>query len=464
MHIYVCIYKGEHSQDPREAVNLINGINFTRNDLHVWLAPQGCMTQDNRSQNNGNKDLIASVTIIFNKKIKISMIRIFNYNKSRTHCGRGVRTCVLRFDDAVIFQGDIKMASGLLTSADTVSEVILFTRDQIVLEKIAKHDENAGYYADDTTEEWLDKLKAKQKGVRPSTRPSTAEKIEKIEKKEKSQKFGNNSENERNIEMNFDSNRHKDNHYNDPNLDKNQEDVDFNATSSSISSASFNEDNTMDSKAVSLNSTIDSRMLTLKAKHDNFSNTYHKIDNNTNSNFQNIDYPHQNHAKVFNHKITVDKNLSNLGAKPHTPKPLRPTTDNLENTGGLADDDLMRFLKDLDKPEYNPSRPETDEFKNNVSIIKKSNEIHYHRDLKKNEIGTKFNTGNNSGLESYYIEDCDIISCKSLSFSIESTWGDRDYVGLAGIEIYIGRNFLYIHVFICLRMFRCTGTSTYMYV
>jgi hypothetical protein len=118
--ICVYAYEGEHSQDPREAVNLINGINFTRNDLHVWLAPQGCMTQNNGNQNNGNqnsgnenngnqsignKDLIASVTLSFNKEIKISMIRIFNYNKSRTHCGRGVRTCLLRFDDTIIYRG-----------------------------------------------------------------------------------------------------------------------------------------------------------------------------------------------------------------------------------------------------------------------------------------------------------------------------------------------------------------------
>jgi protein JBTS26 len=29
----------EFSSDPRKVVNLLDGVNFTRNDLHVWLAP-----------------------------------------------------------------------------------------------------------------------------------------------------------------------------------------------------------------------------------------------------------------------------------------------------------------------------------------------------------------------------------------------------------------------------------------
>ena len=36
------------------------------------------------------------------------------------------------------------MATGLLTSAETVSEVLLFTTDSNILEKVAQHDEKAG--------------------------------------------------------------------------------------------------------------------------------------------------------------------------------------------------------------------------------------------------------------------------------------------------------------------------------
>ena len=38
----------------------------------------------------------------------------------------------------------IRMATGLLTSADTVSEVVLFTTDSSILGRVAQHDEKAG--------------------------------------------------------------------------------------------------------------------------------------------------------------------------------------------------------------------------------------------------------------------------------------------------------------------------------
>ena len=58
---------------------------------------------------NGHADwdrgAIATVTVEFTHVVSLSMIRIFNYNKSRTHCTRGVRNCRLRFDGKVIFEG-----------------------------------------------------------------------------------------------------------------------------------------------------------------------------------------------------------------------------------------------------------------------------------------------------------------------------------------------------------------------
>ena len=41
---------------------------------------------------------------------------------------------------------EIRKATGLLTSADTVSEVLLFSTDYGVLEKVAQHDEKAGMW------------------------------------------------------------------------------------------------------------------------------------------------------------------------------------------------------------------------------------------------------------------------------------------------------------------------------
>lgn len=63
------------------------------------------------------------------------------------------------------------MAPGLLTSVDASSEVILFTTNESILAAIAKHDENAGYYMDDCTSQWVGKLMHGH-----LERPSTAEK------------------------------------------------------------------------------------------------------------------------------------------------------------------------------------------------------------------------------------------------------------------------------------------------
>ena len=50
----------------------------------------------------------------------------------------------------------------------------MFTTDPKTLEKVATHDEYAGYYDDDTTADWLEKLKDRHSIV--GERPRTAEK------------------------------------------------------------------------------------------------------------------------------------------------------------------------------------------------------------------------------------------------------------------------------------------------
>jgi hypothetical protein len=97
----------DYDNDPRKVTNLLNGNNFTRDDLHVWLAPVGYRRQDKSGegeQARGN-DALATVTITFTESLSISMIRVFNYNKSRTHTQRGVRLCRMTLDGRVIFQG-----------------------------------------------------------------------------------------------------------------------------------------------------------------------------------------------------------------------------------------------------------------------------------------------------------------------------------------------------------------------
>lgn len=87
----------EYNDDPRVAVNLIVPPHFTRSDLHCWLAPIGFFS--------GDTGVLARVTVTFNDVTSLSMMRIFNYNKSRAHCQRGIRYCRILLDDTAIFEG-----------------------------------------------------------------------------------------------------------------------------------------------------------------------------------------------------------------------------------------------------------------------------------------------------------------------------------------------------------------------
>ena len=99
----------EYDNDPRTVTNLVEGTNFTRDDMHVWLAPLGFYSPD-ADESAGLQQLgapvpLATITIKFSEPTTLSMIRIFNYNKSRTYAHRGVRSCRILLDDAVIYAG-----------------------------------------------------------------------------------------------------------------------------------------------------------------------------------------------------------------------------------------------------------------------------------------------------------------------------------------------------------------------
>ena len=90
----------EYANDPRIVSNLLTPPNFTRSDLYCWLAPMGCF-----SGRSGGTGVIAEVTITFKESTSLSMLRVFNYNKSRAHCQRGIRHCRILLDDIPIFEG-----------------------------------------------------------------------------------------------------------------------------------------------------------------------------------------------------------------------------------------------------------------------------------------------------------------------------------------------------------------------
>lgn len=90
-----------YGKDPRVVANLIDGVNRTQDDMHVWLAPF------TPGQSH-------SISIDFTHPCQVALIRIWNYNKSRIHSFRGVRDITMLLDTQLIFEGEIAKASGTL--------------------------------------------------------------------------------------------------------------------------------------------------------------------------------------------------------------------------------------------------------------------------------------------------------------------------------------------------------------
>ena len=116
-----------YGTDPRTIEKLVDGQNFTNDDLHVWLTP---FTSGEDHQ----------ISINLGKFVGISMIRIWNYNKSRIHSYRGAKLVQIELDGQVIFRGEIKKAPGNVKNPEDCCEIILFSEDDTVLEMIDEND------------------------------------------------------------------------------------------------------------------------------------------------------------------------------------------------------------------------------------------------------------------------------------------------------------------------------------
>lgn len=119
----------EYNDDPRTIDNLIDGVNFTCDDLHAWLAPF----------TSGEDHLIG---VDFERLTTLSMIRLWNYNKSRIHSHRGARYVEIMLDGKCVFKGEIRQAPGAADGKDceACSECILFTTEMRVLQLIERYD------------------------------------------------------------------------------------------------------------------------------------------------------------------------------------------------------------------------------------------------------------------------------------------------------------------------------------
>ncbi|KAM5197959.1 katanin-interacting protein isoform 4-T4 [Hipposideros larvatus] len=141
-----------YGRDPRVVTNLIDGVNRTQDDMHVWLAP---FTPGEPH----------SVSVDFMQPCHVALIRVWNYNKSRIHSFRGVKDIEILLDAQCIFKGEIAKASGTLTGApEHFGDTILFTTDDDILEAIFCSDETF-----DVDEESLCGLPCEEAPRRPST-------------------------------------------------------------------------------------------------------------------------------------------------------------------------------------------------------------------------------------------------------------------------------------------------------
>lgn len=109
----------------------MDGTYLTQSDMHMWLAP---FTRGKANY----------VYIELGRRHTISLMRVWNYNKSRIHSFRGVKDMRIQLDDATIFEGAIKKAQGNLNMKSSLNEqlfeVILFTSDDKLVKKISSSD------------------------------------------------------------------------------------------------------------------------------------------------------------------------------------------------------------------------------------------------------------------------------------------------------------------------------------
>ncbi|XP_038048296.1 katanin-interacting protein-like [Patiria miniata] len=142
----------DYGNDPRVVSNLIDGVNRTRDDTHMWLAPY-------------TPGASHFIHVVFESPTKVALVRIWNYNKSRIHSFRGARDIDISLDGQYVFKGEIERASGITEGeTDSFGDTILFTEDEDILELISRHDE--AYVAD---EDWFSSSQDEDATPRPKT-------------------------------------------------------------------------------------------------------------------------------------------------------------------------------------------------------------------------------------------------------------------------------------------------------
>ncbi|XP_024542033.1 uncharacterized protein LOC112350307 [Selaginella moellendorffii] len=112
---------------PCPVERLVDNVNLTCDDSHMWLAPFS----------PGHP---CTITISLEGPTLLGMVRFWNYNKSTMHTYRGARLIRMFLDSQLIFYGELRRASGLLSDAYNNAEPILFTNNEASLCAIEMHD------------------------------------------------------------------------------------------------------------------------------------------------------------------------------------------------------------------------------------------------------------------------------------------------------------------------------------
>jgi len=106
----------ECRNDMRTLDKLIDQVNDTWNDRHMWLTPY-------------NPDETNHLYVIFDEPVAISMIKIWNYSKTPE---RGVEELEVYVDDVLFYKGELRKAPSASDSQWSFGQSILFTNDPII--------------------------------------------------------------------------------------------------------------------------------------------------------------------------------------------------------------------------------------------------------------------------------------------------------------------------------------------
>ncbi len=69
---------------------------------------------------------VNTVTITFDTPTRLSMIRLWNYNKSRIHSYRGARLVSIELDGQRVFEGEIRKAIGAMGAIEQNSGTVRY--------------------------------------------------------------------------------------------------------------------------------------------------------------------------------------------------------------------------------------------------------------------------------------------------------------------------------------------------